>query len=111
MNLPSLGPLGSVADLEAGEPGRLLVGDLDPVDLRMWRPGLAPARQLRDRVGLPLEHGFDGAVCPVAYPAGDTGPFSLLAAGIAEEHALDIPVDDDPDGSHSVTSPRSRTRP
>ena len=53
---------------------------------------MAPLNQGRDRVLLPLEDGFDGAVVTVLHPAGHAAPARLLLAGVTKEHTLHATV-------------------
>jgi uracil-DNA glycosylase len=84
-----------LAHIEPGEPSWLLVVDLDPFDLRAAWPLPAEVDEPLNRVGLALEDGFDGAVPVVPHPAGHAVLEREAVSSVAEEHALDMTVDDD----------------
>ena len=90
----------SSADVEAGEPLRLLGDDVDPVDARSSRAVAHEADEPLDRVALALDHRLDAPVREVPDPAGDAvgerAPFGRLA----EEDALDVTLDGDAAALH-----------
>src|SRR5688572_26322158 len=76
-------------------PGFLHV-DLDAGDRGAGRADPAPVDHSLHGVGLAFEHGFDPAVGEVAHPPVDVRASGFAPAGVAEEHALHLAVDDDP---------------
>ena len=73
---------------------RLLLFDIDPVDAGEPRALGSELEHRLDRVGLPLEHRFDGAVGKVADPAGNAARGRAAARLLAEEDALNVAMDD-----------------
>jgi hypothetical protein len=84
------------ANLEPGEPLRLLFEQVDGADLSPCRPAPAELDQLVDGLGIALEDSLHGTVGPVAHPAGDAGPLGPPPRGVPEEDSLDPAADDDP---------------
>src|SRR5213593_2204065 len=79
------------------KPAPLAVGvhpaDLDVGDARGGRTAPGPGDQRLDGLGLALDLGLDGAVGPVAHPAGDTEPLGLVLHRAAVPDALHAPAD------------------
>src|SRR5262249_28706939 len=68
---------------------------VDAVDARARRTAAIGLDHLRDRRSRPCQHCLDGAITPVAHPAGK----SMIERGVLGEgavtHALHAPADDD----------------
>ncbi len=87
-------------DLEAGEPLRVFLEDLDLVHARPGRAALREPDQLLDCVRRALEDRFEAPVGAVAHPAADALSASPLAHRVAEEDSLHAPVQDHPATNH-----------
>jgi hypothetical protein len=83
-----------LADVEAGQVFGLLVGDLDAIDARAARALTHERDDALDRLRLALEDGLDAAVPVVPHPARHAVALGEAADAVAEEHALDVAVDD-----------------
>ena len=90
----------SLADVEAGEPLRLLGDDVDPVDARAPRAVAHEADEPVDRLTLALEDRLDAAVREVPHPAGDTVGERAASGRLAEEDALDVTLHGDAAALH-----------
>jgi hypothetical protein len=86
----------SSADLEAGKPFGLLLGDLYGGDLGATRPPATELDHPLDRVRLALEDRLDGALGRVADPARYARRLGASLGRVPEEDSLDAPADDDP---------------
>src|SRR5262252_5797667 len=68
---------------------------VDAVNTRAGRPAAISLDHLRDRRRRPRQHRLDGAIAPVAHPAGE----SMTERGVLGEgavaHALHAPADDE----------------
>jgi nitroreductase len=60
-----------------------------------------------DRLRIPLEDGLDGAVPAIAHPAGHVALLRKTTRCVTEEHALNVPADDDAAPDHASYSPRA----
>jgi hypothetical protein len=84
------------ADLEAGEPLRLLLGHLQRGDLGAARPAATELDESIDRPRITLEDRLDGSVGSVGDPPRHAGGFSTAPGGVPEEDSLDPPPGYDP---------------
>src|SRR3954470_17427552 len=92
--------------LEAAQLLGLDLVDVDAVDLGAGWTDAGEVDHDLDVVGVALEPRLDGAVVVVAHPAGDAGAVGAATDRLAEEHALDVPVDDDaPGDGHGASAP------
>ena len=90
-----------LANVEAGEPLRLLRDDVDPVDARAARAVAHEADEPVDRLSLAFEYSLDTAVRAVPHPAGDTVCESTAPRRLEEEDALDVTLEDDAPALHA----------
>ena len=99
-------PPAPVSGSRSPEPFRRLVRHLDAVDAGTARAVVTEHHEALDRLGLTLERRLDRAFAGVPDPARDATSQGLPTDGVAEEHALHEPVDDDATADH-----RRRTMP
>src|SRR5262245_10891983 len=93
-----------LADVKAGEALRFFVEDVDRVDLSAARTVAAELDKTLDRIGLAFEDRLDRAVRTVRHPAFDTTLLRHPPHGVAKEHPLHVPVDDDAAADHAAYS-------
>jgi hypothetical protein len=84
------------ADLEAGEPLRLLLGDVHRGDLGPTRPATAELDERIDRPRITLEDCLDGTVGTVGDPPGCAERLGAAPSAVPEEDSLDPASDYDP---------------
>ena len=89
---------------EAGRSFRSFFRHVDRLDLRAARPPAAELDQAPDGVRLTLENCLHRSVPPVCDPAAGAVLLRQPVHGVAEEHALDVPVDDDATADHAAYS-------
>src|SRR5213592_2156858 len=87
---------GRLPDLEADEPLRLLVDDVDACHGRAARPVAAEADEGVDRVRVSLEDRLDAAVGAIADPAADGARSRRAGHRETEADALHTALDADP---------------
>ena len=87
-------------EAEGGEAFRGFGLDGYVVDGGLAGAGAGPVDQAADRVGRPLEDGFDPAVGQVAHPARHAVLLGQAAARIAEEDTLNPARDQHPIAHH-----------
>ena len=82
------------------EPFRLLLRDEHPIDHGASRPLSTEVDEPFDRGRIALEHRFDRPVAVVAHPSCGARGEGASAQCVAEEHTLDVPVDDHAPSDH-----------
>src|SRR5205085_29080 len=92
------------AHVEARQCLRLFLEHLDALDFGATRPVVHEPDETLDRIGLPLENGFDGAVPPIRDPPGHRALSGHPAHRITKEHALDTSMRDDTPTDHGAYS-------
>lgn len=90
----------TLPEAEGGEAFRGFGLDGYVVDGGLAGAGAGPVDQAADRVGRPLEDGFDPAVGQVAHPARHAVLLGQAAARVAEENTLDPARDQHPIAHH-----------
>jgi hypothetical protein len=90
----------TLPEAEGGEAFRGFGLDGYVVDGGLAGAGAGPVDQAADRVGRPLEDGFDPAVGQVAHPARHAVLLGQAAARVAEEDTLDPARDQHPIAHH-----------
>ena len=101
------GPGMELPDVEGGEAFRGFGLDGYVVDGGQAGAGMRPVDQAADVLGRPFEDRFDPAVGQVADPAGHAVLFGQVAAGVAEEDALDPAGYQHPIAHHKQTVRRA----
>src|SRR6266571_3667129 len=101
---PGVRPQTDSADDEAGQSLRGFFRHVHRLDLgAAWAPA-AELDQALDAFRLTLEHGLHRSVPPVCDPAAEPVLLRQPAHGVAEEHALHVPVDDEAAADHAAYS-------
>lgn len=99
-----------LADFEAGEALGSLVEDLDALDAGSSRSFTAKGHHRLDRLLFAFEDRLDRAVGAIPDPTGDAVGVRLAPRRLAEEDALDAPVDDRPSANAATVASASHIR-
>jgi nitroreductase len=97
--------LQALPDAEAAYSLRLLFRHFYALDLRAARAFVHEAHESFDRICFAFEDRFDRAVPAIRHRAGEMVLLREAPHGVAEEHALDVPVRDHASPDHGSYSP------